>query len=294
MTTTSQRDFSNFELGDNVYELQAGLIPTIADRLEVPVGHEPTSADLQAIMEKVGTNKVLRQNEEVEAINRDDMVELVEASNIQAPLSRSLWTPEVPATWDNVDFIVIMGGVANWQDRTVDAIPDELRNKPIYNLGGTRIMDEPTEISNPNIGRFHTRFDRYPTEAEYVASVTTPKLVATGRDVAATPHNTANGDEILDQFFETNPQLLEKRIAVIRVANAGVLMALQLQVAAQKHNPDFDNNRDDPQTFVITDTLPVARTIEQEKDAPHYQKAASALRQIVLTAKKLHEATNVE
>ncbi|MDQ5972446.1 MAG: hypothetical protein QG553_605 [Patescibacteria group bacterium] len=292
--TTAERNFSNFELGDNVYELQQGLIPTIADRLEAPIGHEPTSEGLQLIMNKVGTNKVLRDNAEIEALSRDEMADLVDASGIQAPLERSLWTPETPADWQTVDAVVLMGGVANWQDRAADAVPAEFVGMPVYNLAGTRVMNTDTETTNPSTSHFYDVFGRYPTEAEYAASIITPGLVELGYNVAATAYPTTNGDEILSEFFETNPQLLEKRIAVVRVANAGVTMALQLRAAAQKFNPDFDTDRNEPQTFVVTDTLPVARTDEQDKDSRHYQKASSALRQLVLTAKKLHEATNAE
>jgi hypothetical protein len=292
MTTVEQRDFSSFELGDNVYKLAGGLIPEIAESLEVSLGGEPNSDDLQSIMEKVGPNKVLRDNAEIQAIDRDSMVELIERSGIQAPLSRSLWTPDVPAVWDTVDAMVLVGAVANWQDRAVNAaLVDELRNKPVYVLGGTRLMDTATEKPNSNIDRLHEKFRRYPTEAEYAASVVTPRLVAAGRNVLATPFNTADGDTILDTFFETNPDLLEASIAVVRVANAGVLMALQMRAAAQKHSPAFDTNPEVPQTFIITDTLPVARTDDEEKDAANYQKSATALRQVVLTAKKLYEAT---
>jgi len=293
MDAVEQRNFSNFELGDNVYELAGGLVPEVAEMLQVPIADEPESGDLQAIMEKVGPNKVLRDNAEIQAIGHDTMVGLVERSGIQDPLSRSLWTPDIEATWGNLDSIVLVGGVANWQDRASNtALVGELRNKPVYVLGGKRVMDSATEKPNPNINHLHEIFDRYPTEAEYAASIVVPKLVEAGRNVLATAYDTADGDALLEAFFDVNPQLLEDRIAIVRVANAGVIMALQMRNAAQKQNPDFDADKNEPQTFIITDTLPVAHTDDDEKNAANFQKASTALRQIVLTAKKLHEATN--
>jgi hypothetical protein len=291
MNSVAKRNYSNFELGDNVYELADGLLPEVAEMLEVTVADRPESDDLQAIMQKVGPNKVLRNNAEIEAIGREAMVGLVERSGIQERLSRSLWSPGIAATPDNLDSIVLVGGVANWQDRSANAaLAEELKSKPVYILGGKRVMDSVTEVPNPNINHMHELLDRYPTEVEYATSVVEPKLLAAGRRVMTLAYETEDADTMFDAFFVTHPELLEDRLAIVRVANAGVIMAVQMRSAAQKHNPDFDIYRYDPQTFIITDTLPVAHTDEQEKDSINYQKSATALRQVVLTAKKLHEA----
>jgi hypothetical protein len=291
MNTVEQRDFSTFEFGDDVYRLADGLIPEIADRLGVAIGEEPTSTDLQAIMDKVGPNKVLRHNAEVEAIDRAAQVTLVERSNVQSALQRSLWTPDVAASSENVDRLVMLGAVANWQDRGADAIPPGMDDTPIHYLTGTRVMDTGTEKSNLNIALIHATFGRYPTESEYGTSVVVPKFVKAGRAALASPFNTKDGDVIFDEFFTQNPDLLEQSLAIVRVANAGVIMALQMRNAAQKINPQFDKDRDHPQAFVITDAFSLARSEDDEKNPGSYQKAATALRQVVLTAKKLHEAT---
>ncbi|CAN5381829.1 hypothetical protein BH09PAT4_BH09PAT4_07820 [soil metagenome] len=293
--SAQKRDFSSFELGDNVYELADGIVPEIAEQLQVPIGPEPSSADLQEIMKKVGTNKVLRANEPVTAIDRDAMVDMVERSGIQLPLQRSLWTPRHAADGfrrlrgKGAGVRLALGGVANWQDRVANKLEHDYTRIPLHLLGGQRVMDTATEVSNPNVKEVHSKFGRYPTEAEYAASVVLPRLVK-NTNVLASSFDTTDGDEILKQFFDKNPQLLEKRISVVRVANAGVVMALQVRAVARTLNPDFDSNPRNPQLFVETDMLPVARTAKEDATPVNYQKAATALRQVVLTAKKLHEA----
>jgi hypothetical protein len=298
--SAAERNFATFEWGDNVYELAGGVIPEVADRLDITLGSEPNSDDLQNIMSAVGTNKVLRQNEEITAIDRPTMVEIVSVSGIQQAISRSLLRPEVHVEYGSVDAILLMGGVANWQDRSAAAIPDGLQagdgrvQTPVYTLAGTRVMDTPTEVKNDNVIALAEQTGNYPTEAKYMAEAIVPKLVKAGYEVIepeAGQYQSNVGDELLDEFFKLNPALVDQRLAAVRVANAGILMALQVRAAARKVNPNFDSMPEWPNMFVVTDNLPLARTEEQEKDSRNYQKAATALRQLVLTAKKLHEAT---
>ncbi len=191
-----------------------------------------------------------------------------------------------------------MGGVANWQDRTAKLIED-LPDVPVYLLAGTRVMQLPTERANRNIQVMFDRLSRYPTEAEYVngneeeevAGIVVPMLEAAGRDVTPVTFDTGDGDAMFEQFFTDRPELLHSRLAMARVANAGIVMAIQMRDAARRvgrANKTFAV----PQVLIATDTLPIARTDEQDADASHYQKAATALRQAILTAKKLHETAD--
>lgn len=290
MSELNQRNFGNFELGDNVYELADGLVPEIAELLEVSLSvNGPNSEDLQSIVSVLGRNKVLRDNAEVEAIGRDMMVDLVERSGIQTELSRSLWTPDKAASYGNVDAVLVMGGMANWQDRTVGSIPKQLVGKPVYSIAGERVMDSGTEKPNPNVKDFESTFGKYPKEYEYASSVVIPALVAARHRVLLSSFESTDGDEMLGQSFVENPHLLEGSVAFARVANAGILAAIQMRDAARLHNPSFDSDPSSPQVYVVTDTIDLARTEEQEGDPRHYQKAATALRNVVLTAKKLHE-----
>jgi hypothetical protein len=293
MSATTERDFSNFAFGDNVYELAAGVIPDVARRLDVEISDQPLSADLQSIMNKVGTNKVLRENQEVLAIDRDAMVGLVEQAGVQKRLNRSLLNPDIVASADTVDAFVVTGGMANWQDRTTTLVGDSF-DRPVYSLAGQRLMDTTTEVPNPHVERLFGAFGRYPTEAQYAAGIVVPRLVSAGKNVLPSAYQTTNGDEIMTAFFQENPELLESRLALARVANSGVIMALQLRDAARQIRSDFDSDLENPQLFVMTDSFPVARTAAEESDPSKYQKPATALRQAVLVAKKLHEAADGE
>jgi hypothetical protein len=119
-------------------------------------------------------------------------------------------------------------------------------------------------------------------------------MTRTGHSVLPSSYEIKNGDEIMQRLLDDNPHLLNQRVAMARVANAGIIMAIQLRDAARKINPDFDADPENPQVFVVTDSFPVARTEKQDKNAAKYQKAATGLRQLVLTAKKLHEAAGGE
>lgn len=286
-----ERDFSNFYLGDNVYELADGLIPEIADRLEIEAGAAPSSQALQAVMNQVGKNRVLRENADITAFDKEEMADLVDRSGVQRQLRRSLWSPEHDLTADSpADAAIIMSGVANWQDRTAN-LAGTLPAEVVYSLAGSRTMNSDSEQSNPNIKKLFEKFGRYPTESEYAASIVVPRLVSVELDVLATAYDTKDGDTIFAKFFEQNPGLLDKRLVMARVANAGIIMAIQMRDAARRSNPDFDSAPDDPQVFVATDSFPVARTEAEDNDPANFQKAATALRQVVLTAKKLHEAS---
>lgn len=291
----STRNFANFYLGDNVYELADGLIPEIAERLDVKLASEPNSDDLQALMGKVGRNKVLRHNEEITAIDRETMADMIDRGRTQIALNRSLWTPEITANEDTVDAVLLVTCTGNWQDRAAEAVPTILKGKPVYSLAGTRVMDTVTEVANPNVIRMRESLGRYPSEAEYAGGVIVPKLVAAGFDsVYSQSYPTTVGDKLLKSLFETSPQLLEKRIVVVRNANAGVISSIQMRDAARKFNPDFDTDPKNPQVLIVTDSSEVARTDEQEADSRNFQKVGPGIRQLVLVALKKHQAAGGE
>lgn len=290
-----ERNFNDFYLGDNVYELADGVIPEIAERLDVTLGSEPNSADLQLIVDKVGKNRVLRLNQEVEAIDRGAKAELLNRSGIQNRLQRSLWTPKIPATPGGLDAILATGGVANWQDRTTKTIKDfGAKLVPVYIGAGNRKMGTATELTNKNVATVQRVFKRHPTESEYVASIVAPNLKRAGYNVLLTSFETEDGDQILRRLFEINVHLTNERVAMARVANAGIIMAIQMRNAARIVNPEFDTDPNNPQVFIITDTFPIATTKRQDEAPKSYQKTDSALRQLVLSAKKLHEAAGGE
>ncbi|HWB39108.1 MAG TPA: hypothetical protein VG604_02585 [Candidatus Saccharimonadales bacterium] len=300
--SAGERNFATYELGDNVYELAEELIPEIADGLGVDLGPEPNSEALGELVGKIGKNKVLRDNDEVTAFDREQMADFVDRSGVQLALNRSLWTPDTFLSGDSEDEsntypVILSGGVANWQDRSAAVLgsaPGWNLDGPVYLVSGNRIMNGPTEVTHTDVQHIHQTFKRYPTEAEYAASVIRPYLTspegACTDDVLPIAYETGNGDEIARRFFEDNEHLLEEKLVFVRVANAGIQLAAQFRKAAREVDEHFDADRSDPQVFVVTDTLPVARLDWQENLPAKYQKAATALRQVALTAKLLHEA----
>jgi hypothetical protein len=289
----SERDFSTVIPGDDVYELAGGVIPELADKLEVPIGETPSLEDLQAIATQLGKNKVMRNNDQVQQVSRLAMANLVDTSGIQNALNRALWTPDISTPVFEVRRIIMLGGVANWQDRTVDIILGTEVPFEIHALGGNRVMDTETEKENPNIKLMFEELGRYPTEAEYIKDIVTAEIeINSYSTVLPGAYDSDAATPILTEFFNNNPQVLDEKLAVARVANTGLLMAIQVRNAARKINPNFDNDPADPQLFVLTDTVPPARSDEEAADALHFQNPQNALRQVVLTAKKLHEAYN--
>lgn len=289
----SERDFSTVIPGDDVYELAGGVIPELADRLEVPIGETPNLDDLQAIVTQLGKNKVMQNNEPVQQMSRLALANLVDASGIQNALNRALWTPEITMPSTDVRRVIMLGGVANWQDRTTDVILGLPGAYDVYGLGGNRVMDSDLEKKNSNIKFIHKLLGRYPTEAEYIEYIVETEIeVNSHNNVWPNVYDTDAATPMLTEFFNNNPQVLDEKLAVARVANTGLIMAIQVRNAARKVNPDFDSDPSDPQLFVVTDTVPPARSDEEAADALHFQNPQNALRQVVLTAKKLQEAYN--
>lgn len=293
----AERDFSNFRLmsvandRENVYELAGGVIPEIAERLDVEIGIEPNSEDLGKLAGKIGKNKVLRDNDEVTAIDRETAADLVDQAGTQKLLFRSLWTPDHKAI--DLDAAVITGGVANWQDRTARTVENSVDPQtPVIIAAGKRVMDSPTEKTNPNVKSFLDKYGYYPTEADYVDEVVAPLVAETHPNVVWDRYiyeDASNGDEIAERVFAANPELLDQRTGFVRVANAGIQLAVQMRAAGMNLKERYDDTPDEPQVFVITDSFPLARTAKQEQQPTRYQKAIPALRQVAITAKMLHE-----
>ncbi len=285
------RDFSNYILGDNVYELSGGLIPEIAETLQVPIQDKPNSDNLQSLMQQLGPNKELRNNPELD-IELTVAVDFVVRSGVQKALNRSVWSPELSADEEHVDAIVFQGGVANWQQRTANTIIQQGLDRPVYGVVGDRVMGTNLERLNQQVSEFHRRFDRFPTETEYAKRFIQTKLQAAGHEVTIVDFPEGNGDRLFASFLEAYPEVANETtgVAVARVANAGLVNALQLRKAARAYNSAFDGNQHKPQLFVMTDDFPVACRSEELAMPSKYQNPMTALRQVVLAAKMLHEA----
>lgn len=297
-------DFSNFELGDNVYELADGLIPEIAEVFEVSLGLAPNQESLSKLVSAIGKSTVLRENVgQVQAVlGTDDnamtiMANWIDRAGTQRALDRSLWTPDVPTPSDP-KAIVITGGVANWMDRTASLLEDRARSErdqladmPIVLAPvGTRVMNTGTEQENPNVQTFLNEEGRCPTEAEYMEEFVAPRLLLAGYYNEVMPYDSTRGDEIAERFVADERGYIyfdRSHIAFARVANAGIQQAVQFRRAIQNQYPAFDRDPAHPQAFVLTDEFPVARNVEQAENARKYQKGESGLRQVAMTAKMI-------
>ncbi len=306
MAEIAEQDFSNFYLTDiaqsaeGVHELAGGVIPEIAEHLAIDLGSEPNSDALGRLVGAIGKNKVLRDNEDVTAIDRDTAVGLVERSGVQKQLHRSLWTPDMPA--DDLDAVVMTGAVANWMDRAAlhiqDVVPPQTR---VLMAMGNRVMDSGTEKANPHIVDYREKMSKdpdtpeYPTESEYAIRYVGQRLLPERHPVVDC-YPFAGGPDIAAEFFRDgrNSYLFYSRVGFARVANAGIQLAVQMRTAAREIDPSFDSDHENPQVFVLTDTFDLARTEEEEAQPQSYQKAITALRQVALTAKMLHEAAGGE
>ncbi len=291
------RTFNSFELGDNVYELAGGLLPEIADNFDIELGGEPNAEQIGSLVGVLGKNKVLRENEEVQAISLEQAAEYVERSGVQLSLDRSLWSPHGESTED-VDRFVVTGAVANWQDRTAKLLLEHMAADPkpanAYLLAGNRLMDTASELANANIQHFQARYDELPTEAAYVENYVAPLLHGAGFSIHMSKFDFGDGDKIAQAFAAENPSLFDgTRITAARVANAGIQLACQLRKAIRESHPEFDQQTD-PQMFVMTDSFPIARTRDEVANPKEFQSPFTALRQVALTAKMLVEAATSE
>lgn len=289
---SNERDFHNFGLEDNVYQLADGLIPDLADALGVDLDVTPNMDALFELVGKLGANKVLRENTEVQAISNQSMADFLDRSGVQQHLSRSLWTPNITPEQVGVHVAILSGGVANWQDRAARAMPAWFRGA-VFLPTGVRPMNSPTEVTNANVLRLEESFGRLPTEAEYAARIIMPKVIrGNGNLVDALPttYHTTKGAEIAEQFFVDNPALAYEKLLFVRVANAGVQLAVEMRKAARKVNKEFDMDPANPQVFIHTDEFPIARTEAQAANPRKYQKPQTGLRQVAETAKYILEA----
>lgn len=301
--SATERDFANYYLEDDVRELAHGLLPEMAEVFEVDLtemdGDEgPSSEPLGKLVGAIGAKKTLRENEkgakawlsqqtgsEEAALNQ--AADWLERSSIQQALNRSLWTPHITPESDTP--VIITGAVANWQDRTA-ALVAKMSPRQVFLASGTRNMNTPTEMANPNVLSYEYTNGVLPAEHGYAFTFVKPILEEAGHVVQDIQYVTESGDQIADGFVMRHPELLEGQIIFARVANAGIQLAVQFRNAARKVQPDFDSDPASPQVFVLTDRFPIARTPQQAANAPEFQNPFTGIRQVALTGKLLVEA----
>lgn len=295
-------DFSNYRLGENVAVLADGLLPEMANAFEVEISSHPTPNELGTLVGAIGAKKTLRENEKgakawltqvtgSEEAALDLAAGWLDRSGVQKALNRSLWTPELTTPEEAV--VIATGAVANWQDRTARLISN-LPPRQIFLACGTQVMSSVTEVINPNVQAWQEAHGALPNQQQYTEDIIKPSLAAAGHDVVLAPYDTENGDELAQRFVEDHLQLFVGPVAFARVANAGIQLAIQFRNAVRQNNPAYDANSNDSQVYVITDSFPIAQTVEEAKpiNAKDFQSPYTGIRQVALTGKLLVEAAN--
>ena len=288
MSSVAERNFSSYELGDNVYGLAHGLLIDIAEKAEYELGNAPTEARLKGLIEVLGPEKELQKNIELVKSNlgnaaNETIANWVDRSGILAPLDRN-FVINVQGP-EEVDSVVMTGGVARWMLRR-EAVVRSLDPEKVgmfYLPLGTREM-KPTE--HQMVTNWVKTNDRNPTEYEFGRDYIMSSLRGAGipwLKMIAIEVDSENGDEVLGALFVEFPQVLDGTVKVVSNAPNGIQAAGQLRIIAQDHDPGFDKYTD--QLSVITDAIPLAR--KGEKPATH-QNPVTALGQLARNALYLH------
>lgn len=286
---SQERDFHNFELKvDRVYDLGGAVLPEIAELVGVNIGETHNEEGLVALWNELGPNPELRKNPDNPNIEREVAADLVERSGIMLPLDRSISSPVYEVQDFEVPNIVMTGGVWGWMRRSAK-VATELSPRHVIIGAGDRIMKGPTEKDQPDVAAVFEETGNYPTEQQYMREVIAPELVEAGHTVSISEFTKMNGDQIAAGIVEKHPELLEERFVAIRVPNAAVQLGAQIELAIRAQNSVYNSDSHDPRSFVMSDTLPVARTEEQDADPTNYQKAQTALRQVAVTGLMLHK-----
>lgn len=283
--SVSERNFSNYQLSDNVYELAGGLLPDMAEALDFDLGEEPSEDAISRFVGHIGPAKELQENiglvqqrlgTEASAISL--AAGWTERSGVLAPVHRSFANPEI-AVPSEFDTAIITGGVARWMLRRAARIRD-LAEVSGQNFGevlvaaGTRQMKENEHAS---VARLAELSGQLPTEADFAEGVIVPRLQAAGLAARAVRIGTSVGDEAMKEVAHA----IQNRDTVLVAANApaAIQTAGQLRVAAKDNRADFDTTGE--QLFVTGDGFPLARHGES---AATHQNPYTALGQIARNA----------
>jgi hypothetical protein len=277
-----EHNFSNYELGDSVYELADGLLPEIASAAGHELASQPDAENIGSLIGKIGPDKELQKNISVvrEALGtdaRDQIAGWIERAGIMAPLDRSFAVNvERP---DATDAIVLTGGVANWMmRRAMQGIRlDPAKHGSVLMAAGSRQMGAGEHQLVASFAREHD--GNMPTEAQFADRFTRQMFEMAEFDFSLVEVAGGGGDHVAAELFAAHPELSEQTITVVSNAPNGIQAAGELRLAGRNLRADFDSNGD--QVYVYTDSFPLARN--GEKPATH-QNPETALGQLARNA----------
>lgn len=289
MPKNESLDFSNVSLANVqqnpnvVYELGDGVIPKMAQEFGFELDDRANPDNMGKLIGVVGPKATLRDNKTILKDAIPTAAGWVEDSAIMKPVDGGLWTPDIPTPQDAS--LVLMGGVPNWIRRSTERAINSPQTDVVIAAGG-RVMESGSDLANSDVKEFIADNDRSPTEAEFFDRYHRESLEAAGKSVTLFSSEAAGSADILSELFAQHPELLEQKLAAVRVANAARTMALQLRLAAKTAHAGFDG-QDAPQMFAISDKIALAKTPEQAANPAEFQSPVTALRQIPVLAKEL-------
>lgn len=278
-------DFSNYELGDNVYELANGLLLRMAEAARYDLGLEPSEVAISGLIGRYGPEKELQKNISLvkEILGPDSTritADWVDESGALHPVNRSFAHDTRPP--EKVDAVVWSGGVANWLLRRTGVTErlDPTKVGSVLLPVGNLQMSPGQHQLVATYARLHGKL---PTQADFVETYVTGRLKLADFRYEVIQVEEEKGDKILDALFEAKPELLGQTVLVAANAPNSIQAAGEVRLSAKKRNPEFDRAGD--QLFMVSDTIPVAR--RGESTATH-QNPDSALGQIARNALFLH------
>ncbi len=292
-------DFSNYELGEiaehefGVYQLADELIPEMAETLELDITGRPVQETLGNFIGKFAPDKELQKNISLvqDRISVDEAADWVERSGVLKPIARAF--RDETGLPEKFGRAVLTGGVANWILRrsTVLEQIDPARIYTVWLVAGDRKMsDNEHQLVKSHRERFAWN-NVETTEYKFMKKFVLPRLTDAWfnvRDFHA--EGQTKGSAVLDdwaKFITTIDSAARKsKFLVPANAPASIQTAATIREALQKLDPTFDMAAE-PQLYMISDTIPVAR--HGEGTATH-QNPYSALGQILRSAKYLDKA----
>lgn len=295
------QDFSNYEVSkiiessEGIYGLANNLLPEMAEALGYDLGERSAEESLKGFIKHIGPAKELQDNialvQQRLGTNEDAVTiaaDWVDRSGLLTPVARA-FRDNTELDMSKIDRVVMTGGVANWMIRRGMLIERILPEVPIDIVVGNRQMKE---VEHPIVGHLmRNKGEDRITESEFALNYLEPRLGVLGLQAVTVTAETANGNEVFAELFsqyETCAQ--DDTILVVGNAPSFIQSAGQLRSVARDVNPNFDPLDNEPQLYMISDTIPVARN--GEGTATH-QNPYSALGQIARSASYIQQATRL-
>lgn len=290
--SATERDFSNYQLGDNVHELADGLLPEMASALGYELAEQPSEENLRGLIKHIGPSKWLQDNIELvqqrlgtSADARTLAANWVDRSGTLAPTSRSFANPEITVP-DEIDAAFITGGVARWMLRRASQLVNHRiqgnKVSTVYLPVGTGAMNS---SEHDLVESLATKEGREPTQREFAAAYIVPMLGSVGLKPELLEEiigDSDKGNEIM-QRFASYDALAGGTVLAVANAPSAIQTAGEYRLAAWQASADFDEEGE--QLFVLADSIPVARHGES---AATHQNPYTALGQIARNALFLH------